>query len=172
MFRAGPQLRGSCGSVPRRTSTARVAWQCSPLNLNREGPWQRCRWTSTASFDRQCSPPELNREFCWAVFPTGHQPRASAGSVPRRTSTVSSITATSTQSQTQPQAQSQAQPQTHNHKTQPQHTTTKHNHNTHNHKDTSKPHNHSTQPEDPQAKSRITKVTTRATCSSPWHEDK
>ena len=45
------------------------------------------------------------------------------------------------------------QPQTHNH-----------NHNT--------AHNHSTQPEDPQATSRTTILTTMATCSSLWHQDK
>ena len=65
-----------------------------------------------------------------------------------------------------PNTQPQAQSQTHSHKdtctahnrsTQPQHTTTI---------------NHNTQPEDPQTKSRTTKLTTMATCSSPWHEDK
>ena len=71
-FPAGPQLRGSCGSpagpqparvawVPRRTSTARVTWLSSP--------------------------PDLNREGRVAGFPAGPQRRASAGSVPRRTST-------------------------------------------------------------------------------------
>ena len=43
--------------------------------------------TSTASSGWQCSPPDLNREFRLAVFPAGPQPRASAGSVPRRAST-------------------------------------------------------------------------------------
>ena len=53
MFPTGRQLRGgSCGSVPRRTSTARVPWQCS-------------RRASTA------------RELRLAVPPAGPQPRAS-----------------------------------------------------------------------------------------------
>ena len=33
---AGSQLQVQDGSVPRRTSTARSGWQCSPLDLNRE----------------------------------------------------------------------------------------------------------------------------------------
>ena len=47
------------------------------------------------------------------------------------------------------------QPQRHIYSTQPQHTTTI-----------------TAQPEDPQKKSRTTKLTTMATCSSPRHEDK
>ena len=60
-------------------------------------------------------------------------------------------------------AQTTAQPQRHIYSTQPQHTTTAHN------------HNHSTQPEDSQTQSRtakITRLTTMATCSSQWHQDK
>ena len=49
VFPAGPQPRASAGSVPCRTSTARVV--------------------------RQCSPQELNCELRLAVFPAGPQPR-------------------------------------------------------------------------------------------------
>ena len=136
VFPAGPQLRGSRGSVPRRTSTARVTWQCAPPDLNCEGRVAVCpagpqlrgsrgsvpRRTSTARVAWQCSPPDLNRELRRAVFPAGPQPRVLAGNVPHRTST-------STQPQLQPH---------HNHK----HAIT------------------------------TTKLTTMATCSSPWHEDK
>ena len=64
---------------------------------------------------------------------------------------------TQPQTHTTANTQPQTQPQTHNHKH-------NHNHNT--------AHNHSTQPEDPQAKSRSTILTTMATFSSLWHQDK
>ena len=98
----------------------------------------------------QCSPPDLNHERWLAVLPAGPQPRALLGSVPQHTTTSPNT-----------------QPQRHIQSTQPQHTIT-----AHNHKDTFKAHNHNTQPEDPQKKSRTSKFTTMATCSSPWHEDK
>ena len=54
---AGSQLQVQDGSVPRRTSTARSGWQCSPLDLNRE-------FCLTVF-------PELRL----AVFPAGPQPQ-------------------------------------------------------------------------------------------------
>ena len=64
VFPAGPQLRGSCGSAPRRTSAAKVAGQRSS--------------------------PDINRELRRAAFPCGAQPQVQDGSIPRRTSTASS----------------------------------------------------------------------------------
>ena len=136
------------------------------------------RRTSTASSAWPCSPPDLNRELPLAVFPDGPQP-------PAHKHIITNIT-TSTTTNPNTQSQTQTQSQTHSHEHNHKHTN-KHNHNTHNRKDTSTAHNHSTQPqhtttthnhstqpEDPQAKSRTTKLTTTtmATCSSPWREDK
>ena len=73
MFPAGPRPPASASSVPRRTPTARVAWQCS-------------RRTSTARVAWQRSPPDLNRELRPAVFPAGPQTPAPDRSGHRRTS--------------------------------------------------------------------------------------
>ena len=66
-------LRLPDGSVPCRTSTASADGQCSPPDLDRE-------------FRVAMFPPDLNRELQLADFPAGRRQRASAGSVPHRTS--------------------------------------------------------------------------------------
>ena len=111
VLRAVPQLRGSHGSVLRRTSTARAVWQCSPPDLNCEGPVAvfsagagpqlrgpcgsvpcrtstvRAVWQfSPPDLTWQCFAPDLNREGRVAVSPAGPQLRGSRGSVPRGTS--------------------------------------------------------------------------------------
>ena len=76
------------------SSTANVSWQFSPLNgkvprLARSPHGSVPRRTSTPRSGWQCSPPDLNRELRSAVIPAEPQLRASAGSVPRWTSTAS-----------------------------------------------------------------------------------
>ena len=101
---AGPQPPAPDESVPHRTSTTRSGWQCPPPDTNRQ-LWMAVFPTSTASSGRQCSLLDLNHQLRMAVFlphlngkgrvavsvfPAEPQPSAPDGSVPRRTSTVSS----------------------------------------------------------------------------------